>query len=63
MCVFCCVLHIKASQGVLVVKILTVSVGEITDVGLIPGRGISLRGGNGNSLQYSCLEYPMDSGT
>ena len=28
------------------------------DVGLIPGLGRSLGGGNGNPLQYSCLEIP-----
>ena len=31
------------------------------DVSLIPGFGRS-RGGHGNSLQYSCLENPMDRG-
>ena len=30
------------------------------DTGLIPGSGRSLGGGNGNPLQYSCLEDPMD---
>ena len=30
------------------------------DVGLIPGSGRSPGGGNGNPLQYSCLEHPMD---
>ena len=30
--------------------------------GLIPGSGISPGEGNGNTLQYSCLENPMDSG-
>ena len=30
------------------------------DVGLIPGSGRSPREGNGNRLQYSCLENPMD---
>ena len=30
------------------------------DVGLIPGLGISSGGGNGNPLQYSCVENPMD---
>ena len=34
--------------------------GEVRDVGLIPGSGRSPRGGNGNSVQYSCLENPMD---
>ena len=32
------------------------------DVGLIPGLGISSGGGNGNPLQYSCVENPMDRG-
>ena len=30
------------------------------DVGSIPGLGRSLGEGNGNPLQYSCLENPMD---
>ena len=30
------------------------------DQGLIPGSGRSLGEGNGNPLQYSCLENPMD---
>ena len=29
---------------------------------LIPGSGRSPGGGNGNPLQYSCLENPMDRG-
>ena len=28
-----------------------------------PGSGRSLEGGDGNPLQYSCLENPMHSGT
>ena len=32
------------------------------DVGLILGLGRSLGVGNGNLLQYSCLENPMDRG-
>ena len=31
-------------------------------VGFIPGLGISPGGGHGNSLQYSCLENPIDRG-
>ena len=31
-------------------------------MGLIPELGRSPRGGHGNSLQYSCLENPMDRG-
>ena len=30
------------------------------DLGLIPGSGRSPGEGNGNPLQYSCLENPMD---
>ena len=30
------------------------------DVGLIPGSGRSPGEGNGNPLQYSCLENPID---
>ena len=30
--------------------------------GLIPGLGRAPGEGNGNSLQYSCLENPMDRG-
>ena len=33
------------------------------DAGLIPGSGRSPEEGNGNALQYSCLENPMDGGT
>ena len=32
------------------------------DLGLIPGLGRSPGEGNGNPLQYSCLENPMDGG-
>ena len=32
------------------------------DPGLIPGWGRSPGEGHGNSLQYSCLESPMDRG-
>ena len=32
------------------------------DVGSVPGSGTSPGGGNGNTLQYSCLENPMDRG-
>jgi len=31
-------------------------------LGLISGSGRSLGEGNGNQLQYSCLENPMDKG-
>ena len=32
------------------------------DLGSTPGSGRSPREGNGNPLQYSCLENPMDGG-
>ena len=32
------------------------------DAGLIPGSGRSSGEGNGNPLQYSCLQNPMDGG-
>ena len=36
--------------------------GTAGDVGSIPGSGRSPGGGNGNPVQYSCLEDPMDRG-
>ena len=36
--------------------------GNLRDAGSIPGSGRSPGGGNGNPLQYSCLENPMDRG-
>ena len=41
------------------VKCLAYNVG---DLGSIPGSGRSSGEGNGNPLQYSCLENPMDGG-
>ena len=38
------------------------SEGATRDMGLIPGSGRSPGGGNGNALQCSCLENPMDRG-
>ena len=35
---------------------------NVGDMGLIPGLGRSPGEGNGNPLQYSCLENPMDRG-
>ena len=36
---------------------------NVGDLGSIPGSGRSPREGNGNPLQYSCLESPMDGGS
>ena len=46
--------------GGTVVKKLSANVGNSRDAGWIPGSGRSLAEGNGNPLQYSCLENPMD---
>ena len=50
------------SQVALVVKNLPANAGDTRDMSLIPGLGRSPEGGNGNPLQYSCLENPMDRG-
>ena len=36
--------------------------GDVRDVGSLPGSGRSPGKGHGSSLQYSCLENPMDRG-
>ena len=47
----------------LAVKNPPASAGDARDSGLIPGLGKSPGEGNGNPLQYSCLENSMDRGT
>ena len=47
---------------VLVVKNPPANAGGIRDVGSIPGSGRSPKEGMGNTLQYSCLQNPMDRG-
>ena len=49
--------------GGTVVKNLPANAGDAGDAGLIPGSGKSPGEGNGNPLQYSCLENPMDRKT
>ena len=44
------------------VKNQPASEGDTGDIGLIPQSGRSPGEGNGNPLQYSCLENPMDRG-
>ena len=44
------------------VKNLPANAGDIRDRGSVPGLGGSSGGRHGNSLQYSCLENPMDRG-
>jgi len=48
--------------GSAVVKNLPANAGDGRDVGLIPRTGRSPGEGNGNPLQYSCLENLMDRG-
>ena len=50
------------SHMVLVVKNPPANAGDKRDMSLIPGPGRSPGVGNGNPLQYSCLENPMDRG-
>ena len=52
----------KTLKVVPVGKNSATNAGDTRDVGLIPGLGKSLGVGNGNPLQYSCLENPMERG-
>ena len=54
--------YVNGFPGGSVVKNLPASAGDTRDVGSIPGSGRSPEVGNGNLLQYSCLENPMDRG-
>ena len=54
-----CVWVKRAFPGGAEVKVSACSAG---DLGSIPGSGRSPGEGNGNPLQYSCLENPMDGG-
>ena len=44
------------------VKNLPANAGDIRDTGLIPGSERFAGEGNGNPLQYSCMENSMDRG-
>ena len=48
------------SQVALVVKNPPTNAGDISNAGSIPGSGRFPGEENGNLLQYSCLENPMD---
>ena len=61
--------EVRASQVALLVKKQNkqtkkppANVGDIRDMGSIPGSRRSPRGRHGNPLQYSCLENSMDRG-
>ena len=49
-------------SGFLVVKNLLANVGDIRELGSVPGLGRSPLGGHNNPLQFSCLENPMEKG-
>ena len=52
----------KDFPGGSVVMNLPANTGDIGEMDSIPGWGRSPGGGNGNPLQCSCLENPMDRG-
>ena len=54
--------HLGALHVALVVKNQPANEGDKIDLSLIPGSGRSSGGGDGNPLQHSCLENPMDRG-
>ena len=54
-----CSLRVKTS---LVAQTVKANVYNARDPGSIPGSGRSAGEGNGNPLQYYCLENPMDKG-
>ena len=47
----------------LVTQTVKVSAYNVGDLGSVPGSGRFLGEGNGNPLQYSCLENHMDVGS
>ena len=54
--------YVGASHVALVVKNPLANAGDVRDMGSISRSGRSPGGGHGNTLQYSCLENPMDRG-
>ena len=55
--------HIQNRRASLVAQMVKASACNAGDPGLIPGSGRSPGEGNGNPLQYSCLENSMNGGT
>ena len=54
--------YIWASQVALVVTYLLANAEDIRDAGSVPALGRSSGEGQGNPVQYSSLESPMDRG-
>ena len=64
-CIFLCYVHTHTHTGFpggTVVKNLPANAGDSRDAGSTSGLGRSPGAGNGNPLQYSCLENFMDRG-
>ena len=57
-----CNIVYHGSAGGSVVKNMPANAGDTGDMNLIPRLGRSPGGGNGNPLQYSCLENSMGRG-
>ena len=63
-CVCVCVsVCVSIFNTLLVAQAVKASAYNAGDLGSIPGLGRSPGEGNGNLLQYSCLENPMDGGS
>ena len=58
----CVLVRTRVSPGGPSGKNPLANIGDVRDVGSIPGSGRSPGEGCGNPLQYSCLENPMDRG-
>ena len=59
MCIYMC----KGFPGGVVIKNPPENAGDARDMSSVPGSRQSPGGGNGNPLQYSCLNNPMNRGT
>ena len=59
---FRCLWILNLATTSLVAQTVKASAYNAGDPGLIPGSGRCPGEGNGNSLQYSCLRYPMVRG-
>ena len=55
-------LHAKDAASLVVQMVKNLPAMQETYLGLVPGLERSLGEGNGDPLQYSCLENPMDGG-
>ena len=55
-------MYVYAFQAALMVKNPPINARDLRDPGSIPGSGRSPGEGNGNLLQCSCLENPMERG-